>query len=64
MLLGAIVFALVAFLAFVAFVGTAKVIWLYVLFGSAIVGLVLFVLDWKEKHRASRVSGHDVEVDD
>ena len=50
MLLASLALALIAFLCFIAYVGTAQTVWLVALFLAAGVGLVLFLWDWKNKN--------------
>ena len=56
MLVAALVLALVAFVALVNFVISGADWSLYIVFAAAGLGLVCFILDWVQKHRADKAS--------
>ena len=54
MLVAALVLALVAFVALVNFVISGADWSLYIVFATAGLGLVCFILDWAHKHRSDK----------
>lgn len=62
MLIAALVLAFVAFVAFVNYILSASDWSLYLLYGAAGAGLILFVLDWLSKRRRDRSACEQAEA--